>query len=345
MNMAEFCPRDWFPALKWLVSKDFLDLQVTEQGTVLEFKKEITVTAEDRVAYSPADFRLASAIVKDYCTKNSTGALFTLAIGKALVDGPKLFEPTLDQCLALEKTEIKVPFDFYQQPFPVVFLALPKEYRERVKEKYKKCPLYIVAYKHSHSNLLSVTAWFDHKNVIVNAIAPREYKTIEEALIKNRGQQDKDDDDFKVAELTQRLGLNFCLMMTFLGINVLGPTNPQQYRKHRKQARSLNAAESAKAKRLLDGTVFLCDFAQKITFYDIETKENKEKTEGDGGLRKSPKPHWRRGYFKLQPYGTNFSLRKLLFIKPVLVMMQNFIGNLSQTSVTYQGKSRHAQSK
>lgn len=37
-------------------------------------------------------------------------------------------------------------------------------------------------------------------------------------------------------------------------------------------------------------------------------------------------PHWRRGHFRMQPHGPNNTLRKLMFIAPVLVAMEHLTG-------------------
>lgn len=56
----------------------------------------------------------------------------------------------------------------------------------------------------------------------------------------------------------------------------------------------------------------------KITFARLE--ESELTTEKDGtGTGTEVSPHWRRGHWRKQPYGTNLSEIKLIWIKPTIV--------------------------
>jgi len=44
--------------------------------------------------------------------------------------------------------------------------------------------------------------------------------------------------------------------------------------------------------------------------------------ERGGGIHASPRVHWRRGHVRSQPHGPNRSLRKSIWIEPVLVGLQ-----------------------
>ena len=52
-----------------------------------------------------------------------TDALALMAQGAWLVDGPKVFVPTPEQCAALEQVEVNVHLSDYQQPYPALFVA------------------------------------------------------------------------------------------------------------------------------------------------------------------------------------------------------------------------------
>ena len=47
------------------------------------------------------------------------------------VSGPKVFRPTLDQCLAMEQVAPRIPIGDYAQPYPVMLIDLPEEYQRR----------------------------------------------------------------------------------------------------------------------------------------------------------------------------------------------------------------------
>jgi hypothetical protein len=44
--------------------------------------------------------------------------------------GPKIFRPTLEQCLALEQIAPRVPLADYVQPYAAMIVELPEEYRK-----------------------------------------------------------------------------------------------------------------------------------------------------------------------------------------------------------------------
>ena len=214
-----------------------------------------------------------------------------------------------------------------------------------------------MSYKHRANNVIAVAAWFGHNDIVVNIISPNK-KTVEEGILANKNrnitqegwyemhEKTPSDDDcaFVVAELVQRLGLNFSLMMTMLGVRVIGPINSTQ-QKVDKQNRAVkndkaNSRKKLQSQKLLASTVYLCEFEQNIDFYEV--KEAPEQIGKTISGRNSPRPHWRRGHYKMQPYGPQLALRKLTFIKPVLVMSRNFTGDTSSTQVTYTGKNLHS---
>ena len=234
-------------ALKILGRKDWVDIRVNPETGASTHLNEITFTSEEERKYSADDLKLVKELVRR--AKFSAADLFhVLSVSKAIADGPKLFRPTVEQCEALENTEIKVPFDFYQQPFPTVIIEIPREYRQKIFELHKvESPQYIICYHDSKSKVIAVNAWFSPLNTIVNIMSPRKkFATIEDSLIHNRLQNktledrfkqireelklndeqltkavqfnaslfdEEDTKEFEIAELGQRLGINFSLMM------------------------------------------------------------------------------------------------------------------------------------
>jgi len=198
------------------------------------------------------------------------------------------------------------------------------------------------------------------------------YNTIEEALVASRSNKHNDqfdfmrealgddvvdhmhnvvsqeveknsggDLDFVLAEVTQRLGINFSLMMTLLGVKESGPaSNEARYYKNVRVLENPHANETNKqrAKESVEKTTMLYEFDQQIEFYETNDQRTKHGVIDDG--RNSPKPHWRRGHFRMQAHGENHSLRKLIFIKPIMVMKDIFIGDLADTTTTYTAKGK-----
>jgi hypothetical protein len=59
---------------------------------------------------------------------------------------------------------------------------------------------------------------------------------------------------------------------------------------------------------------------------------------GSGGS--SVSPHWRRGHWRMQTYGTGRAERQRLFIRPVLVDSHRLAGAASATVTAYQQGTR-----
>lgn len=57
---------------------------------------------------------------------------------------------------------------------------------------------------------------------------------------------------------------------------------------------------------------------------------------GDGaGSGVTTSPHWRRGHFRSQPHGPGNTLRKRVFIEPVMVNAEYFLGGTQHTNTSY----------
>jgi hypothetical protein len=332
--IEQFFSRECIPALKFLGGREWLSFKNDNGKTVFNIEN-VKITREDYLRYSDDDLAMVRKLVDLYCSTDPKACLFTQTVAKALFDGPKLFCPNKDQCHALENTEANVTFDFYKQPYPTIIIELPKDYREYLKAEHAvaQVPQYVLSYQHTNG-MLVVTAWFNRDNVVVNTMTPSEkYVSIEDAIEKNRNNADP---DFKLAETVQRLALNFSLMMTMLGVKIIGPLDSEAFKRNKRNAKSDDPKKAERARKFLESTEYLCEFQQQINFFDVAHDEERR---GDGSQEhKSPKPHWRRGHFRQQAHGPKLSQRKLVYIKPILVMSRFFAGDKSDTAVTYKAK-------
>jgi hypothetical protein len=366
-------PSDSLLPLKFLAGKDWLDIQADpELGSLGGVKSGFPITEQDLRQYGKETIRHAKRIIETYAGMGSSSMFLLLQVSKAIADGPKLFRPTYNQCLALENVEVTVPFENYKQPYPVVILELPREYQERIKTvmNVRAAPAYVIAHKVEPQNVIAVTAWFGPDNVIVNVLGPKDaYKTIEDALVGNRdksrealpdfdklkkyyGQEgaellQKSVDlvghnpmDFDVAELAQRLGINFSMMMTTLGTTVGEPINTSKERvaKNKKVAASSKYTfeERHRAQRLLAPVTYEVKLDQEIEFFHQESE--KVRAVPGESTDKILRPHWRKGYWRLQWHGPRNSLYKYKYIHSVRVNKELDTVDLMDTSVTYTGR-------
>jgi hypothetical protein len=291
------------------------------------------------------------------------GTFWYLALSKSLAGGPKLFQPTPEQCVALENTSASFTFEMYKQPYPVIIIEIPEGYRDHLKEKYgvTDTPSHVIVHQEEKHGFISVSAFLNQQNINVQLTVKRpEYETIEDSITKNRNRrldhivaeegriavQPEAEADFDAAENVQRLALNFTMMMTVLGTKPPVAVNPEEIKRWKQEAMATRRGgvpthRATEAQQNLAAAMFLIQFDQKIKFYDeIDEPVVVGSSVEIEQLKKSPRTHWRRGHWAQQPHGPRQSLRKPVFRKPVLVRAAYFLGDVKNTSVTYTAQKR-----
>jgi hypothetical protein len=323
MDFTQFVRREAIPALKWLGMRDWLEFGYSADFTLRTIwtrPKELTISPEERRKYNHWD---QVDYIIDNAQKDVITSFLALALSRSIASGPKVFQPTIEDCAALENTTCTVAFEDYKQPYPVIIIELPKEYRKKLAG-----PTHVLVH-YEPGQFIAVHAFFARNDVISHITPMRpEYKTIEDAITYNK----RNTDEFAVAELSQRLAVNFCMVMVLLGVKDEGPLDKEAYEKAKKLASSSDKKRANLGKRLLSSVVNRLAFVQKIKLYEEEVTYSRKS--GDG-THASPRPHWRRGHYRNQRCGARLVDRRLVFIKPVLVMASAFSGDLSNTEVVY----------
>jgi hypothetical protein len=293
------------------------------------------------------------------------GTLWYYTLAKALAGGPKLFRPTPDQCEALQHAEARYAFKDYKQPYPVITLEIPDAYRQMLKAKYgiPESPQYVLVHHEDSHRFITVSAFYNKGNIITHITPDRaEYQTVEDSLKRNRDRrrdsvhmdaegrflmpgnpdlQGSSHAEFDAAENVQRLGINFAMMMSLYSVKDAGPIDPAQYKLWKSEAHAVRRGgvpthRALEAQKNLAAAMHLLQFDQKVEFYD-EIEERIEVGQGVDieRLHKSPRSHWRRGHFAMQPCGVGRRERKMIFRKPVLVRARYFLGDMKDAAVTY----------
>lgn len=311
-------------ALKWLGTKNWLEVTVDPiKGHESQVNAEVAQTLDDSKRFKQVDMDRGYQILESYATRANAAAFFLYQVSRSIAEGPKLFRPTYDQCLGLEHTNLNFSFEDYKQPYPTVIIELPKEFRDRIKEEYSVTnpPFYVLVNKIEPQNVISVSAWFSHENIIVNLMGPRSsYTSIEDALLENRKNLDPQakftklnenkvpedelttDVECDIAEMVQRLGINFAMMMCIKGIRTGGPVNTTQEKidqfKRTLSNKKADPDKKIRAARMLAGTTLLTEFIdQKITFYKDKDRSH-ESTGPSSPTGIKVKPHWRKGHYQ-----------------------------------------------
>jgi hypothetical protein len=375
--LAELIEPKYHLPLRFLGGKEWMKIELDENSSCGTFIEKIPYSRQESEEYGEANVQLAMRLLQNYASTASS-RFFLLTLSKAVAEGPKLFRPSFDQCLAFEHQDINLTFDDYHQPYQCVILEIPKEYRDRMKQQYKtaEAPKYVLVYKDWTTNVIAVTAWFGRDNIVVNTMSPKpQYETIEDALVANRKnlQIDMDFDliarhddsergreaaalsqkakeilevdktNFDMAEMVQRLGINFSMMMTILGTSVVGPIEGEdRLKKHRKWLHDSDPHVREKAKKFMASHVYLIEFKQKVTFFDIGEDERipEDQRQKNGPGHYVVKPHWRKGHYIRIHFGPKLEGKvnpqyRWDRRKPVRVNKEFFIGDWSDTSVEY----------
>jgi hypothetical protein len=240
---------------------------------------------------------------------------------EAYKQGFKCISPSLEQLLAFEQIDPKIPVKDYQQIFPTTIIKFSQEYQNYIVNKYKTTPPHhIIIHKPIDRYFILSTLHFGMKKPeTVLRLCPKDGSMTVEEGINRSFESNKEDKDFLIAIQVLRATINLNLFMVNFGYEKLGYENIKRHR-------YLERNKPLEAKKDL----FYYALKQNISIHKKEYIKN----EGNG-THDSPKPHWRRGHYRNQPYGPALSLRKMKFIKPVFVCPENFKGKLSDTEVTY----------
>lgn len=241
------------------------------------------------------------------------------AASRWIVDGPKTFRPTLEQCQALEQVAVNIDLEDYTQPYPVLLVKLPPGYE----------PFHAVM---CHINdtgprpmlaftLHSVGNQYDVTTTVGRSAAP-----IEDSLVRF----DPDCGDIQgVAPLVLRVAANSCLALTHYGCHAqyLFPHDVERDKHLAKESTERGERARGRVRR----AEMLVAFRQEIQLH-ATTTGSREPGEAVG-VEKST--HWRRGHWAMQVCGHGRTERKRIFRKPVLVRADLFHEDLSATSVDY----------
>ena len=311
------------------------------------------VTPEEYRRY-PVEFWTETQRILGWLNHNVVSTFWIYSLSKSLAEGAKVFRATTQQCLDLASDESEMscdyPFNDYHQPYPVFILELPLEYQTRLKTMFgsQSAPTHVFCH-HEPGKIITVSAFFNVSNVVTHLTPNRaEYGTLEQAIVSNRRRRSNgevvdptayQDIDFDVAEVVQRLAINFGMWMTFIGTHVKGPLDPEELARLKQLANNKSSKRSKQRRannaktQVMAGLTQFC-FNQVVEFHD-EIKEIDVRPDHQGGTHRSPKPHRRKAHWRNQACGPLLAERRWIPIKAVMVRKEAFVGSTSQMTSTY----------
>ncbi len=237
------------------------------------------------------------------------------AMSICLVDGPKVFAPTQEQCDALAHVELRIMLSDYQQPYDCMVVRFPQPIG----------PFKFVICHRSEQMLTCVLISGDNRNDITTTVAV-DGRPMEASVIKF----DADCAELgEVAALALRIAINSCLVLVDHDCETRW-LRPKDVESDARLAREATPRGERARERLALATSVLT-FKQEVRLHDSERMSRQP---GEPTGAEMP-PHWRRGHWRMQPHGERNTLRKRILIKPVLVRGDRFLGERSDTCVTY----------
>lgn len=264
--------------------------------------------------------------------------------------GLKIFEPDSLCCEALANTKPLIPFAEYEQPFPTMMIRLPAEFRRKYSAD-TALPEFVGIRHRKFENedgapdvAIQIVGTTPGSEDITSTFVSSIHSTIEAGLgfVRNRSDNDWQflpnssdlalndytDDDWDANTLIQRVAINACLLLTQYGYTTRPALSKGQLRKLRRKA-AKKRSESARIQ--LGAPTEYVSLQQEINWFRSEPSDRQ--SDSDSGVRL--RPHWRKGHYKMQPYGKGRTKRKRVFIKPYLVNGADYGGRPEDARSVY----------
>ena len=231
--------------------------------------------------------------------------------------GVKVFRPSVSQCMAMEQVSIDIPLSNYRQPYEVIIVEYPREYAEIRAMQYR----FAVCYH--RENYLSV--WRRHSEVFDDTfVSSLPDRTLEDALNTLR--------EGAIAQSpckeAVRTAINCCMMLANFPIQLNTIGSASFHRANRERARRMG-------RRYLPPREIT--FVQNIAFHEERPAVSTERPDSFNDVRHRPKPHWRRGHWRKQPFGPGRAGTKIVFIKPILINARFSLADPALRQVIYEG--------
>lgn len=252
--------------------------------------------------------------------------------------GCKTVELNSEWCEQLDNTRVDAPCSQYHQPFDAMVVNFPADYATSRIVEAEFLDIDHAECFSTKTTMMALVWWPNARVLMVEECLAHQKRT---PLIRWIVPIPNDDRPLSEAlfcpdpqsESALRIALNTMLVMT----HAKPPTTRKmQMRKgHKHRVRSLRKSkrdEEADLEELKQASMpTILAFSQDITlrFDDSRSSDDSEPT----GRRN--KPHWRRGFWRKQPFGKGLTNRKMIWIQPVLVNAKLFQGSLNNTETTY----------
>ena len=316
--------RDLFPLVPSGVWPVFEDAARRDWLKFDQFEEDGPRFTLDLAGLAPSTVRVLTSLavgLTPIAGKSEFGAnvhLWAYAVSRVIAEGPKVFRPSLEQCLSLEHVSLTLPLEDYRQSYPTMVIELPAGYRRDVDRRtggVPACPRTVVV-RHWPAGLVMTGANVvdrggDSAELIYVFGTRAADGTLEDVLSIHRN---PDADESALLEAVTRVSLNLMLLLAHAGSRLV-PSNPALVGKCRAKLR--RGVKPELQRRELVGHVNFVVPEREVVVRDTRTDAAR------GGTHSSPVSHWRRGHWRAMPGHAEARGRgeavPLVFVRPCLV--------------------------
>lgn len=317
-KMTEFIPDKWIGTLKELGKSDCI--KITKHPILDAIKSTVAWDEFDSVVSDPGLRNFGRYAFRSFGYEG----IQLFAYAKFLTNGPKIVQPSNDDCVGLNRVDARISISDYQQPFPTMLIEIPEDYQKRMTDEYgTRCPNCVLLMHDPDVPLLAIFAINNPASEIVLISNHQPEKSIEAVLRETT----LDDAGYRQSINLNRIAVNLALLLTNIGFVDAGPLDPKRFTRNKKLLKSKSTIKRIRARKQLDQMINLIRIEQEITW------SNRASATGlnplSGGTSKSP--HWRRGHIRRQRFGVGRTEERLIFVKPVFINSSQFAGQASDT--------------
>lgn len=238
------------------------------------------------------------------------------AMHRWICDGPKIVQPSIDNCEALTHVEPRISGDDYFQPYPAVLVDFPMSFRPPARA------LLLHLREDGGNKTLVSHLWLakDALHGIVTCTPISNGATLEDIIFPIPINEEKQSSD------CLRVAANLMLMKVNFGWKT-EPLLPKEFARNRKQIEE--GRPGARERAALD--LRLITFKQETKLFRVVYQ--RATTDGSTPGHEVG-PHWRGGYMRRLGIRSK-TPNKLKYWRPTMVRRDKFFGDTGDTSATY----------
>ena len=221
LTVKELLPHEWIDPLTRLGKNDWITVEAHPA-------KDCVVTTVNWEHCGPLmNHPLLIGVAESLHRDNHYEGLEMFAYSKLLAGGPKLIQPTLEQCRALLHVDANIPFSDYEQPFPTLLVEFPTAFRNSLTKEYGvPCPRFVLLLHDNRVPYMLMLAIQRNAMTVVTLLSHcQSGQSIESFL---RQCSESADVCYKQALPLKRVALNLSLLLTRFSYVEVGPLNPSE---------------------------------------------------------------------------------------------------------------------